>query len=153
MKESQYVVAQVVTTSVRRAPWQAVALEVTASLLAAGAVLMIPLHYFAARVTFFGAEAAIYEENVRFYWILVGVLATAVIASFAGALSRRGSNAFAWHILITVLGVTVALAFPVTKAGPVEDLDRNDPVKQEQRDRSGNWLCHSGGDSDECVGG
>jgi len=153
MEESEDLEAQDVTTSMRRAPWQAVALEVTASVLAAGAVVMIPLHYVAARVTFLGAGAVIDEEDVRFYWLLVGVLAAAVVASFAGALWRRASKAFAWHVLITVLGVAVALAFSVTKSGPVEDLDRNDPVKQEQPDRRGSSVCHSGGDSDECVGG
>lgn len=114
---------------------------------------MIPLHYLAVRVTFFGAEAVIHQEDVRFYWLLVGVLAGAVVASFAGALARRGSRSFAWHILITVLGVAVSLAFSVTTTGPVEDLDRDDPVRQEQPDRPGSPVCHSGGDSDECVGG
>jgi hypothetical protein len=153
MKEDEDVEAPVVTASTRRSSWQPVALEVTASLLAAGAVVMIPLHYVAARVTFFGAEAVIYEEDVRSYWLLVGVLTAALVASFAGALWRRGSKAFAWHTFITVLGVVVVLAFSVTKAGPVEDLNRNDPGNREQPDRPGNSVCCSGGDSDECVGG
>jgi hypothetical protein len=73
MKEDEDVEAQVVTAKTRRSSWQPVALEVTASLLAAGAVVMIPLHYVAARVTFFfGAETVIYEEDVRSYWLLVG---------------------------------------------------------------------------------
>jgi hypothetical protein len=151
--ECEDVDAHAVPTSARRVPWRAVALEVTASLLAAGAVVMIPLHYFGARVTFLGAEAVIHHEDVHFYWTLVGVLAVAVIASFAGALWRRGNKAFASHILIAVAGVVVASAFSVTEAGPVQDLDLDDPVKQEQPDHPGSSVCHSGGDSDECVGG
>ena len=72
--------ARAATTTVRRAPWQAVALEVSASVLAFGAVVMFPLHHVAARLTFLGDQAVIHEEDVRFYWTLVGILAVAVIA-------------------------------------------------------------------------
>ena len=141
------------TTTVPRAPWQAVALEVTASLLASGAVVLFPLHYVAARLAFLGDQAVIHGEDVRFYWTLVGVLVVAVVASFAGALWRRGRKAFAWHGLVAVLGVAAVLAFPVTKAGPVDDLDRKDVAEREDRDRPAGSVCHSGGDSDECLGG
>jgi hypothetical protein len=140
-------------TSGRRTPWQAAALEVAASLVAAGAVVMIPLHYLGARLTFFGAEAVIHEEDVRFYWTLVGVLAVAVGASFAGALWRQAGRAFGWHVLLAVAGVAVALGFSVTEAGPAQDLRRDDTVKEEPAGRPGGSACHSGGDSDECVGG
>ena len=47
----------------RRAPWQAVALEVTASVLAFGAVVMFPLHYLAARLAFLGDQAVVHERE------------------------------------------------------------------------------------------
>jgi hypothetical protein len=140
-------------TGRRRAPWQAVALEVTAALVAVTALVLIPLHYLAVRVTFLGAEAVIDDENVRFHWVLVGVLAVSVGASFAAAVWRRGGKAFVWHTAVAVAGLLVALTFSVTEAGPVQDLDE-DPVRhQPSADRPGSSVCHSGGDSDECVGG
>ncbi len=142
-----------VPTGSWRAPWQAVVLEITASLLALGAVVMIPLHHVAARLAFLGDQAVIHAEEVRFYWTLVGILALAVIASFAGALWRRGRKMFAGHTLVAVVGVAAALAFSVTATGSVAELDRDDPIEREQPDRRGGSGCHSGGDSDGCVGG
>jgi hypothetical protein len=142
-----------VTTDGGRAPWQAVALEVTAAVVAVAALVLIPLHYLAVRVTFLGAEAVIDEENVRFHWVLVGVLAVSVGSSFAAALWRRGGGALVWHTAVAVAGLAVALTFSVTETGPVQDLD-DDPVRrQPSSDRPGGAVCHSGGDSDECVGG
>lgn len=137
----------------RRAPWQAVALEVTASVLAVGAVVLFPLHHVAARLAFLGDQAVIHEEDVRLYWTLVGVLAVAVVASFAGALWRRGRKALAWHGLVAVLGAVAALAFSVTETGSVAELERGDTAQQGDRDRPANAVCHSGGASDECLGG
>ena len=145
--------ARAATTTVRRAPWQAVVLEVTASVLACGAGVRLPLHHFAARLTFLGDQAVIHEEDVRFDWTLVGILAVTVGASFAGALWRRGRKAFAWHTLVAVLGVAAALAFSVTATGSVAELDRGGPAEQDDRDRPPGSVCHSGGDSDECLGG
>ena len=153
MTGSDDLAVRAATSSPRRTPWQAVALEVTAALVAAAAAVMIPVHYLAVRVTFFGAEAVIHDEDVRFYWAVVGVLACGVAASFAGARWRRAGRSFAWHVLVALVGVAVALGFSVTESGPVQDLDRDDRVRQEQADRPGNAVCHSGGDSDECVGG
>ena len=153
MRGHEDVEARDATTSSWRAPWQAVALEVIASLLALGAVVLIPLHYVAARLAFLGDQAVIDADEVRFYWTLVGILAVAVIASFAGALWRRGRKTFAWHTLVAVLGVAAALAFSVTATGSVSELGRDDPTEREQRDRPGGSGCHSGGDSDGCVGG
>ena len=124
-----------------------------ASILALGAVVMIPLHHVAARLTFLGDQAVIHEEDVRFYWTLVGILTVAVIASFAGALWRRGMKTVAWHTLVAGLGVAAALAFSVTATGSVAELDRDAPMERDQRDRRGGSGCHSGGDSDGCVGG
>ena len=153
MQGREDAVTRAATTTVRRAPWQAVALEVTASVLAFGAVVMFPLHYIAARLAFLGDQAVVHEEEVRFYWTLVGVLAVAVLASLAGALWRKGRKTFAWHGLVATLGVVVVVAFPVTATGTVAELDRGDPATPEDRDRPANSVCHSGGDSDECLGG
>ena len=149
---AQGVTAQDATPRTTRAPWQAVVLEVTAALVAAGAVVLFPLHYVGARLAFLGDEAVIHDENVRFYWILVGVLAVAVVTSLATALRRRGGKAFAWHVLVAVAGLVMATGFSVTEAGPVRDVDRA-PLERVRPDQPGGSACHSGGDSDECLGG
>jgi hypothetical protein len=137
----------------RRTPWPAVALEVLAAVVAVVALVLIPLHYAAVRVTFLGAEAVIHEENVLFHWVLRGVLTVAVLASFALALRRRGGKALLWYAVVAVAGLVVASTFSVTETGPVQDRPRDAGRHQPPPDPPGSAVCHSGGDSDECVGG
>ncbi len=99
--------------------WPAVVLELLGSVVAAFALLSLPLHYIWTRVTFFGDAAVVHADDVRSYWTLVAALTVGVVASFAGALWRGGRKAFAWHAIVAVLGLVAALAFPVTQAGPV----------------------------------
>ena len=136
----------------RSAPWQAVVAEVLTSLTAAGVVVLIPLHYLLVRMTFFGAPTVIHDDDVQKYWMLVGALAVAVVASFAAARWRRGRKTYAWHVFVAVVGVVMAAEFSVAESGPVDHLDRH-PVHQDRQESPGGSACHSGGDSDECVGG
>ncbi len=153
MTGARYVAGRTVTTTLRPAPWQATALEVVSSLVAAVMLLAIPFHYADVHVTWMSSEPVIiYAEDVHRYWWWVTLLAVGVVGSFIGAWWRHGNKAFAWHILVAVVGVVLALAFSVTEAGNVEDLDRQ-PAPQEQTDPPSNSACHSGGDSKDCVGG
>ena len=138
-----------------RAPWQAVVLELFGSLMVVIALASMPLHYLSTRVTFFGVQPVVHDDDVRTYWILVSVLIAGVVASFAGALWRRARKAFVWHFLVAILGLVGALAFSVTQAGPVSELDHDRPAQTGLDDpgRHGAGVCRSGGDNDECVGG
>jgi hypothetical protein len=137
------------------APWQAVVLELFGSIAACVALLSMPLHYLSTRVTFFNVEAVVHDDDVRTYWVLVAVLVAGVVASFAGALWRRGRKAFVWHVFVAILGLVAALAFSVTQAGPVSELDHDRPEQSRPDDpgQHGAGVCRSGGDSDECLGG
>lgn len=143
------------TAPQRRRPWQPVAAEVFASLVATAAVILIPLHYVGVHLTFMGAPVVVDDEDVRFYRVLVGVLALAVLASFAAAAWRRAKASFIWHAVVAVVGVLAALAFSVTEVGPAQEWpgplwpERSAP-SDESHPTS---VCHSGGDSDGCVGG
>ena len=106
-------------TDRRRATWPAVVLELSASVVAAFALGSLPLHYVWSRVAFFGDQAVVHADDVRTYWTLVAGLAAGAVASFAGALWRRGRRAFVWHALVAILGLMAALAFSVTQVGPV----------------------------------
>jgi hypothetical protein len=121
--------------------------------VAAIAVVMIPAHYLATRLTFFGAEAVIHEEDVRVYWMLVAALVSGVVASLWGALWRGGRKSFAWHVLVAIVGLAVASALSVTEAGAVDDVERDGSPEQHQPRNPGHSVCLSGGDNDECVGG
>ncbi|QIK76643.1 DUF6234 family protein [Nocardioides piscis] len=116
-----------------------------------GAAALFPVLYFAVRLAFFGERAVIHPENVRQYWVLVGVLAVSSIAALAAAHRRGGRRALAWHSLVAAMGLVLALLFSVSEPGQVDQPDRT-PEPREQPDR-GASVCHSGGGSDECVGG
>lgn len=139
----------------RSRPWQPAVAEVLASLVATGAMVLIPLHYVGVHLTFFGAPVVIREEDVRTYWLLVGVLALGVVASFGAARWRRARASFAWHAVVAGVGVLAALAFSVTEAGPAQEWpgplwpERSAPSEPPHP----SFACHSGGSSDECVGG
>ncbi len=129
-------------------PWPAVVIEVVASLVATGAVVLIFLNYVGAHLTFFGDPVSIDQQEVNAYWMLVATLAASVVATSAAAAWRGARRAFAWHVAVAVAGVLVAVAFPVTEAGPVRE-----PAQVEPADPYVGPVCRSGGDSNECVGG
>ena len=140
-----------------RRPRTAAVVEIVASLVASGTVVLIVLHYVGVHLTFFGAPVVIREDDVQRYWVLVSVLAAAMLVSVAAAGWRRARGSFVWHGVVAVAGVLVATTFPVTEVGELPD--QSDPAWSERPEPSapsdpvGGAVCRSGGDSDECVGG
>jgi hypothetical protein len=134
-----------------RSPRWQVVLEIVASVMAVDASVLILLNYLKAHVTFFGAPVHVDAQQVQHYWALVAVLTVAALVSVSAAVRRRARRALAWHLAIAAVGVLVALTFPVTHVGLVQD--EPDPGRSERPEDPGTSACHSGGDSDKCLGG
>jgi hypothetical protein len=126
------------------------AVEVIAALVALGAIGAVFLNYVGAHLTFFGDPVVIDEEEVRNYWIGVSVLGVSVAATLLAATLRGATRAYWWHLPVALVAVMVAVLFSVTQAGPIEP---EQPARQRPSDAPAGTVCHSGGDSHECVGG
>ena len=136
------------TTDKTQQQWKPQLIEAVASLTTLAAIAAIFLNYIGSHLTFFGEPVDIDPEEVRFYWIAVAVLAAGLVASFGAATWRRARKSYVWHSLMAAVGLVVAGGFAVTQTGP--------PVSPEPEPREParyGSACHSGGDSDDCVGG
>jgi hypothetical protein len=120
-----------------------------ASIVAIAAIVALGLNWFGAHLTFFGDSVVITPEEVRAYWVILGVLCAAVIGSLVIAGARGARLAWVWHLIVTTAGVMAAVGFAVTTAGPVLP----DPPPAHTRVHSPAPQCHSGGDSRGCPGG
>lgn len=127
--------------------WMAGLVEAAASLLALFSMGALLINKAEVTVAFLGTTPTVTSENVSTYQHWLTTLAGAVVVSFGAALWRTGSagRSLYWHGLVLLAGVLSAVAFHVALESGAPDLE---PV----RDRSGP-VCHSGGDSEECVGG
>jgi hypothetical protein len=123
-------------------------LEGLGSVIAIGAMVALAVNWLGAHLTFFGEPLVIDEDYVRHYWVIVGLLAMAQLATWVGAVVRGARMAWSWHALVAMAGVTAAILFAVTSAGPVDDQKPEPPRPTYTGPR-----CYSGGDSRACPGG
>lgn len=85
------------------------------------------------------------DSNRPVRWLVV--LGVAFTLAFAAAPWRSGlaGRSLYWHAVVLAAGLLAGAVFHVALAGP-------DPEPVPVPDRSGS-VCHSGGDSNECIGG
>jgi Family of unknown function (DUF6234) len=124
-------------------------LEALGSVSAIVLVVALAVNWFGAHLTFFGDPVVIDDEDVRHYWVIVGLLATGQLATWVGAARRGAQGAWVWHALVAVVGLAAALLFAVTTAGPVDGHHEPGPAQPSYTGPR----CYSGGDSSECPGG
>jgi hypothetical protein len=132
-----------------RRDWRPAALEGTASLIAMLAIVVLFGNWLDSYLTFFGAPVVVTEEEVRTYWITLAALVVAVVTSFGAAVWRGSRWAWAWHVLVGIVGAAAAVLFAVTTVGTPHE----DPVRPPSPSGPGAPGCHSGGDSSGCPGG
>ncbi len=112
------------------------------------AIVAVFLNYVAAHLSFFGQPVLIDPEDMRNYWVCVSGLVLSVLASFAVAWWRGATKSFVWHSIMALIGLIVSVLFAVTQTGaPVS------PQPEPPQPPPSGSVCHSGGDSSECVGG
>jgi hypothetical protein len=121
--------------------------ESLASLVSLVLVVALAANWFSAHLTFFGDPVVIDDEDVRNYWVIVGLLAASLLATWVGAARRGARGAWVWHALVAVVGLAAALVFSVTTVGPVTDEPEPTPPSHNGP------LCYSGGDARGCPGG
>ncbi len=131
-----------------RRRWVPVTVEGTASLVAMLAIIMLFGNWLDAYLTFLGAPVVVTEEEVRKYWISLSVLVAALVTSFGAAGWRRARKAWAWHLLVGLVGAAAAVLFAVTTPGIPSDPEPTQPASHHTGPG-----CHSGGDSRGCPGG
>ena len=130
-----------------RPDWRPAFLEPTASLIAVLAVVVLFWNWLDAYLTFFGEPVVVTDKQVRTYWITLAVLAVASVTSCCAAVWRGARKAWAWHVLVGMVGAAAAVLFAVTSPGT----PHHDPVPPPSHHTGP--VCHSGGDSNGCPGG
>lgn len=127
-------------------------LEAALSVVSVGLIAFLPLHYIGAHLCFFGECSQPGPDEIRTYRLVVAALVVTVGATLAVAFRRRARWAFAWHGMVAVTGVAVAVVFAmptiVDLTGDPRDPARDDPPTP----IPGNVPCHSG-PPDDCPGG
>jgi hypothetical protein len=110
-------------------------------------VVALAANWFSAHLTFFGDPVVIDDDEVRNYWVIVGLLAASQLGTWLGAARRGARGAWVWHALVALVCLAAAFLFAVTAAGPV--IDEPEPTPPSHTGP----LCYSGGDARGCPGG
>lgn len=112
-------------------------------------VLWFPALNAAAYLCFGGDGCGPAADDIRLYRVSVGVLAGVVLATFVVAAQRGARWAFAWHALITVVGVISAVAFVIPAVDWVDRFEEDPPPHGTP---PSHVPCYSGPPND-CPGG
>ena len=119
-----------------------------ASLTTVAATGWIFMNYVGAHLSFFGDPVVIYQESVTKYWVGLAAFGCSMLVAFVAAWRREANGAFIWHAGTALVGLIVSFAFAVTQTGIPQQ-----PPPPDLPEQRGNSVCHSGGDSDGCIGG